>query len=118
MQNVVQNLIENGEVDKLSTIFADGSFIRYLDANRISDLFRLKPELFFDGVIFHEAYNTIEGVAPEIKYDLQKKLCRKYGNYLDSLVDFLDSKNMIKEEIDRSKLAFEIIKEKVVKDVY
>ena len=49
---------------------------------------------------------------------MQKKLCRKYGNYIDSMVDFLDSKNMISEEIERAKLAYEIIKKKVVQDVY
>lgn len=118
VQNVVKNILANNMGDELGTIFADGSFIRYLDANQIGKLFEVKPELFFDGNVFREAYESIEGVSPEIKYDMQKKLCRKYGNYIDSMVDFLDSKNMIPEEIERAKLAYEIVKKKVVQDVY
>lgn len=118
VQNVVQNLLANNQGEKLGEIFSDGSFIRFMDATKISALFETKPELFFDGVVFPESYTRIEGVSPEIKYDMQKKLCRKYGNYFDSLVDFLDSKNLISEEIERAKLAYEIVKKKVVQDVY
>ena len=118
VQNVVKNILANNKGDELGTIFSDGGFIRYLDANQLGRLFEIKPDLFFDGAVFSEAYTDIEGVSPEIKYDMQKKLCRKYGNYIDSMVDFLDSKNMISEEIERAKLAYEIIKKKVVQDVY
>lgn len=118
VQNVVKNILANNMGDELGTIFADGAFIRYMDANQIGKLFEVKPDLFFDGNVFREAYESIEGVSPEIKYDMQKKLCRKYGNYIDGMVDFLESKNMISEEIERAKLAYEIIKKKVVQDVY
>ena len=88
--NVVQNLLANNQGEKLKEVFLDGSFVKYLDADYIIDLFELRPELFFDGNIFPENYAEIEGVSVEIKYDMQRKLRRKYGNYLESMVDFLE----------------------------
>jgi hypothetical protein len=118
VQNVVQNLLSNNQGEILGQIFADGAFIRYLDATKICTLFESKPEIFFDGVVFPESYLNIEGVSVDIKYDMQRKLCRKYANYFDSMVDFLETKNLVSEEIERAKLAYEIVKKKVVKDVY
>ncbi len=117
IENVVQNLLENNKGERLSEVFVDGSFVKYLDDVKVSSLFQLKPDLFFDGIVFADNYNKIEGVSLEVKYDLQKRLCRKYGNYLDSIVDFLESKNMTSEEIERVELAYKIIEKKVVSDV-
>ncbi len=117
VQNAVKNILSSNQGDKLGTIFSDGSFIRFLDADQIGKLFESRPEMFFDGVVFGDAYSDIEGVSPEIKYDMQKKLCSKYGNYLNSMVDYLGSKQVISEETEYAKLSYEILKKKVMSDV-
>ncbi len=53
----------------------------------------------------------------DLKYDMQKRLVRKYGNYMDSLVDFLEAKTLLPEELERAKLSFDIIQKRVVEDV-
>ena len=117
VQNIIKNLLNDNRADMISKVFTDGSCMTYLDERYIAEFFIAKPELFFDGIIFSEKYEQIEGVTVDLKYDMQKRLVRKYGNYMDSLVDFLEAKTLLPEELERAKLSFDIIQKRVVEDV-
>ena len=117
VQNIVTNLLNDNRGEMISKIFTDRSCMVYLDERYVAEFFFAKPKLFFDGIIFKDRYEQIEGVTVDLKYDMQKRLVRKYGNYMDSLVDFLEAKTLISEELERAKLSFDIIQKKVVDDV-
>ena len=89
-----------------------GLFVKYAPLSFIISLFDLKPELFFDGCVWSEAYLKID-VPTDIIGFMQNRTKSLYKSCFDDLLYYVNYKNQTDFVIQKTKLAIQLLKQKV-----
>ena len=113
-KKMVNNMINMGvDIANLSELKSNGHFLRYVPESLVIKVFRHQPEHFFDGVVWNEAYIHLD-VAEDIKAFAQERVRSLYKGCLEDLIYYMEYKNQSDYVLQRTRLAIQLLKQKVV----
>jgi len=113
-KEMVNNIINSGgDISNLSKMKENGQFLQYVPASMIVGLFDIHPDLFFDGCVWNEAYKDIDA-SDDVKLFAQERVKSLYRGCLNDLLYYITYKNQSEAVIQRTQLAIQILKQKVV----
>lgn len=112
-KEMVNNMINAGEdISKISSYRDNAMYIKYVPASFLVTLFGYKPEFFFDGKVWDEAYSTINS-SEEVKLFAQERTKVLYKGCLDDVLYYLTYKNQSEFVLQKTKLAVQMLKQRV-----
>ena len=113
-KSMVNEMI-NGGVDistELAGLKTSGLYVRYAPLAFIVSLFDKKPEYFFDGSVWSEAYRKID-VPEDVLGFMQERTKALYKGCLDDILYYINYKNQTDFVIQKTRLAIQLLKQKV-----
>lgn len=112
-KSMVNEMINDGlDISTLSELRSNGHYIRYVPIDFIIKLFRIRPELFFDGSVWTEPFIDMVA-ADEVKSFMQERTKTLYSGCLDDLHYYMTYKNQSDFVVQKTKLAVQLLKQKV-----
>ncbi len=112
-KDMVNEIINSGlDISKLSELKNNGRFLKYVPISFIIKLFTVKPNYFFDGIVWDEPYQTID-VDDEIKQFMQDRTRALYQGCLNDLLYYVTYKNQSEMVVSKTNLAANILRQKV-----
>ena len=109
------NEMINGGIDistELAGLKTSGLYVRYTPLAFIVSLFDKKPEYFFDGSVWSEAYRKID-VPEDVLGFMQERTKALYKGCLDDILYYINYKNQTDFVIQKTRLAIQLLKQKV-----
>ena len=111
---MVNEMINAGEdIAKLNEFKSNCTYLKYVPAEFLVKLFGHKPELFFDGQVWSEPYLSID-TTDDIRLFMQERTKALYKSCFDDLLYFITYKNQSEVVIQKTRLAIQLLKQKVV----
>jgi hypothetical protein len=80
---------QNIKIDEVARMVKDGEILAYLDNDALIDVFRQHPEKFFDGAVWEEPYENIDGLSAAMLEENKITVKSSYLNCLDDVRSFL-----------------------------
>lgn len=112
-KELVNDMINAGEdISKVSEYKANGRYLKYAPAPFLIQLFDIKPEFFFDGKVWDEAY-AVGDMGDEINAFMQERVKALYKGCLDDVLFYIRYKSTSDVLIQRTMLAVEVLRQKV-----
>lgn len=112
-KELVNEMINAGEdISKVSEYKANGTYLKYVPAPFLIKLFDIKPEFFFDGKVWDEAYAAGD-MGDEINAFMQERVKALYKGCLDDVLFYIKYKSTSDVLIQRTMLAVEVLRQKV-----
>lgn len=113
-KKMVNEMLNAGvEVTKIEEYKQNRRFLKYVPISYIVNLFEEKPEYFFDGNVWVEPYISIDTID-EVKRFTQERTKALYKGCLQDLLYYVTYKNQSEYVIQKTKIAVQLLREKVV----
>jgi len=114
IKTMVNNMINAGlDISKLNELKENRHFISYVPEEVVISLFGSRPELFFDGFVWDEPYLKLDG-DDNIRTFTQERVKSLYDSCLADLLFYMTYRSNDERIIQRTKLAIQMLKQKVV----
>lgn len=112
-KQMVNNIINAGEdIAKLAEFKNNSKYLKYVPNSFIVLLFSLKPEYFFDNIVWNEAYFSVNA-NDEIKTFTQERTKALYQGCLDDLLYYITYHNQSEFVIQKTRLAVQVLKQRM-----
>jgi uncharacterized OB-fold protein len=113
-QNLVVNWMGAGlNVGDLEPAIDSGQFLGYCDDETLLAFFRIAPDLFFDGSVWTDEYESFNGLAPEIAEEARFQLTSRYGSALEDCVTYLRLRNPDSFSLRRTQASVELLEKRL-----
>lgn len=112
-KELINGMINAGEdISKITDYKADGTYLKYVPAAFLVNLFDLKPEFFFDGKVWDEQY-SMNDIGADITAFMQERTKALYKGCLEDILFYLKYHSPSEVVVQKTTLAVELLKQKV-----
>lgn len=113
-KQMVDNMLTAGvNLMKLPEMKKSGEYLRFIDENAITAVFRNNSSTFFDGRFWDEAWTAISNLPGLIVEDVQNRTRSVYLNCLEDLVGSLRNRNPDMIVMQRARASLSLLQQKI-----
>ena len=91
-----------------------GQFLYYIGDDLFSEIFKDKPDHFFDGKLWNDPWDSLKEITGRDMNEIQARTKALYWNSLNDLVNFLEFDQPDINSAARARLSLKILSHKLV----
>ena len=94
VKSLVSTLLDRGEdAGRVAELSNTGGYLQFVDDDTLVDLFRMAPELFFDGQVWDVKFSEVDHLEPGVLEEMQFQIAASYRNALEDCAAFMRARN-------------------------